>query len=287
MFKKLKVLAQYLLPQFFLSRCFGALAAIQQVKIKNWMIHRFIRRYQIDMQEALLEQAEDYACFKLFFIRQLKAACRPIDASHAAIVSPADGSLAACGDIEEGQLLQAKNLYFSLDSLLAKHQALSTAFAGGTFATIYLAPHNYHRVHMPLAGKLLQTIYIPGKLFSVNRMTSSLIPNLYGRNERLICIFETADAGLMAVILVGALLVGSIHTVWQPKAIRAATMQNQDFSTQSPPIFLEKGAELGYFTMGSTVIVLFQADKIRWSPTLKSHTLLQMGEAIGYLHEKD
>ena len=183
---------------------------------------------------------------------------------------------AQIGNIQKKQLLQAKNFYFDLGTLLGGDTQLADNFHDGTFATIYLAPHNYHRVHMPLDGKLVKTIYVPGKLFSVNRMTSEIIPNLYSRNERLICVFDTT-LGPMTIVLVGAMIVGSIQTVWMKNPIRANRIITETFSDG---IQLIKGAELGYFKLGSTVILLFGKDKILSQSTLTTTSTLQVGQQI-------
>jgi phosphatidylserine decarboxylase len=273
---RLLITLQSLLPQHALSQLAGKLADAKTPWLKNFLIQQFIQHYQIDLSEALIENPAEFASFNDFFIRQLKPDARSIAMGTHEVISPADGTISQIGFIREGQLLQAKQSYFDLNSLLGHQQELTTTFLDGEFATVYLAPHNYHRVHMPLTGTLRQCIYVPGKLFSVNRMTTELVPQLFARNERLITVFDTI-AGPMIVILVGALLVGSIQTVWMTTPIRHSQMM---INTPTTPLTLEKGTELGHFKMGSTVIVLFTKDRISWSPDLLPGSSLQLGQVL-------
>ncbi|MES2204347.1 MAG: archaetidylserine decarboxylase [Pseudomonadota bacterium] len=228
------------------------------------------------MSEAVEENPYAYATFNDFFIRRLKFSARVIDED---IVSPADGTISQLGYLENDSLLQAKGKTYSVLQLLASDEKLVITFTNGAHALIYLAPHNYHRVHMPMTGRLLQMIYVPGTLYSVSPTTAQHIDGLFAKNERVIAIFETA-VGKMAVILVGAMIVGSITTVWAgqitpPRKAREITTYN--YETEN--IQLEKGQELGYFSLGSTVIVLFEKDKINWFEEMQSHTT-QMGQSI-------
>lgn len=268
---------QYILPQHLLSSLAGKLAEAKTPWLKNFIIQKFMRTYQIDLNEAIIQDPTAFIDFNDFFTRRLKPTARPIDNNADSIISPADGTLAEIGAIHQGQLLQAKNMYFNLDTLLANDLDTTRPFANGQFATVYLAPNNYHRVHMPVDGQLLKTIYVPGKLFSVNRMTSTIIPNLYARNERLIAVFETAF-GKMAVVMVGALIVGSIQMAWMHEPVRGTevTMETPDKAIQ-----LKKGEELGLFKLGSTVVILFEDNKIRWADELQAGQLIQMGKLFG------
>ncbi len=275
MLKKIFVYLQYLYPQHLLSALVGRLADSPHLWLKNFLIQQFIRHYQIDLTDARLKNPDDYPTFNDFFIRQLDSDRRPIAADDHAIVSPVDGSVSQIGNIRKNQLVQAKQSYFDLEHLLGGDTHLAEKFYDGAFATLYLAPANYHRVHMPLTGKLIQSIYIPGRLFSVNTMTSTLIPNLYSRNERLVCVFDT-DAGQIVIVMVGALIVGSIQTVWMQTPIRA-----NHILTHNHAITLEKGAELGFFKMGSTVILLAEKDRIHWSKAIAAQAQVQFGEKIG------
>jgi phosphatidylserine decarboxylase len=277
MFKQLSTLWQFILPQHLLSKLAGLLCESTLPWLKDLLINQFIRHYKIDLQTAIIENSRDYRSFNLFFTRQLKPALRPIAAGVQDIVSPVDGSVAQIGQINKTQLLQAKNFYFSLDKLCG-NDADCLQFDNGAFATFYLAPYNYHRVHMPVKGHLKKTIYVPGKLFSVNHATSMAIPHLYSRNERLISLFTT-DIGDVAVILVGAMLVGSIQTVWMKQPIRKRQIEVQDVESNS--VTLEKGAELGYFKLGSTVIILCEKNKVQWAPSCQSGSTVQFGQSIG------
>ena len=213
MLKSLHVLLQYCAPQKTLSRFVGILANCRWVWFKNWAIKRLIRKYHVDKSEALLENLDDYPTFNSFFTRRLKPELRPIAAGDKTIISPVDGCISQIGKIDGDTIFQAKKFHFSTTSLLGGSIEDAQLFHQGQFATVYLAPRDYHRVHMPLTGTLIKSTYIPGQLFSVNQFTTQSVPNLFARNERLYCLFETA-AGPMAVILAGAMLVSSIKTVW-------------------------------------------------------------------------
>ncbi|MBV9576222.1 MAG: phosphatidylserine decarboxylase [Gammaproteobacteria bacterium] len=276
-FKKFSTYAQYILPQHLLSFLMGQLAEIRLPWLKNYFIRRFIKKYHLNLEEALDPNFKNYPCFNDFFIRRLKPTARPLAQDEHAIVSPVDGTIAEMGTIRQNQLTQAKHLYFTLDTLLANDKDSMSLFTNGNYATFYLAPHDYHRVHMPLSGHLIKTIYVPGRLFSVNRMTSEIIPNLYGRNERLITLYQTA-IGPTAVILVGAMIVGNIQTVWAKHPIRT----HQIHTTHHPQdIFLEKGMELGHFKLGSTVILLFPQNTMTWSPRLQPGSAIHFGQLVG------
>lgn len=276
---QLFILLQRLIPQHALSKVAGYFADLKSpICMKNFFINQFSKHYQISLREAAIEEPTAYLSFNDFFIRKLKAEARPIDNDPQSIISPVDGTIAQIGQINQKQLLQAKGTYFDLDHLLSDAD-LAQSFYNGSFTTLYLAPHNYHRVHMPIDGKLIETRYVPGKLFSVNRITSELIPNLYGQNERLVCVFET-KAGRMAVILVGALIVGSMQTVWMDEPIRAKQPIAQTYS--DGPI-LKKGDEMGLFKLGSTVILAFEQNMSSWLPELSVDHPVKFGQSIGDL----
>jgi phosphatidylserine decarboxylase len=225
-----------------------------------------------------------YGSFNEFFTRALREGARPVDPDPSALVSPVDGTVSEAGSLTEEKLLQAKGHDYTLRALLAGNTAWQRTFAGGSFATIYLAPYNYHRIHMPLGGELRESFYVPGKLFSVNRTTARLVPGLFSRNERVFCGF---DSGGMpwAIILVGALNVGSMATVWHgdvtPRRHREVTAL--PVTDALAPTALPKGAELGRFNMGSTVILLLPPRAVRWSEHLVAGRTLRMGERIGTL----
>jgi phosphatidylserine decarboxylase len=230
------------------------------------------------MSEAAESDPYRYGSFNEFFTRALKDGARAI-ASGPAIVSPVDGCVSEAGTIDRDRLLQAKGRDFGLTELLAA-QPWASRFEGGSYATIYLAPFNYHRVHMPLRGELQETVYVPGRLFSVNATTAQHVPGLFARNERVLTLFDS-DVGSFAVVLVGALNVGSMATVWAgditPAARRVITR------VPGPPTILEKGAELGRFNMGSTVILLFEPNRVRWHREVHAGSLVRLGESLGVI----
>jgi phosphatidylserine decarboxylase len=278
--KKLSVLIQYLTPQRALTSFAGWLSESRWKWLKTWEINYFIRKYNVNVNDAVKTNLDDYPTFNSFFTRYLKPELRPIANEQDAIVSPADGSISQLGEIKNDLIFQAKGFDYSLTTLLAGDQNLAKEFNNGIFATIYLSPKDYHRVHMPLTGKLKAAIYVPGNLFSVSQATAEGVRGLFARNERLISIFET-EAGPMAVILVGAMLVGSINTVWEgPKPARSITRQNY-----SGNITLERGAEMGHFKMGSTAIVLFAKNKAHWNQNFNANTVVRMGELLGKIEQ--
>lgn len=232
------------------------------------------------MQEAVEPNPFAYPSYNEFFTRTLKSTCRPIDSDTNSIVSPADGSIAQIGNIQDQALIQAKQHQYSLEALLGGDQQLADLFTNGNFATIYLAPKDYHRVHMPFTGKLEKMLYIPGKLFSVNNHATEFIPDLFARNERVVTIFNTV-AGPMAVILVGAMIVGSIETAWAGTITPPHYKKINSWEYRADDIILNKGAEMGKFKLGSTVIVLLPAGVAKWQNGLLPDTAVRMGERIG------
>lgn len=277
-----KIIKLFFQASFFqknLTFFLGKLAAARQRWVKNLFITVFCRCYVINMTEAVEENPFVYATFNDFFIRRLKATARPIDPVENVIVSPADGTLSEIGFLAHDCLLQAKGKQYSALQLLAGQTSLAKIFEDGAHALIYLAPHNYHRVHMPITGRLLQMIYVPGTLFSVSPFTAQHVDGLFAKNERVIAIFETS-IGKMALILVGAMIVGSITTVWAGKITPPRNRdQIAQFHYDSHPITFEKGEELAYFSLGSTVILLFEKDKVSWCEEL-SATAIKMGQGI-------
>lgn len=273
---------QYLLPQHLLSRLTGRLADCRIGWIKNQLIKAFIKRFNVDMSEALQEDPTAFSSFNDFFTRELKPDAREILADPSQLVSPADGAISELGELQHGQLMQAKGINYSLTRLLGGDLEKAQPFMGGSFATIYLSPRDYHRVHMPIQGRLLETIYIPGKLFSVNQATADNVPGLFARNERLVCFFET-PAGPMALILVGAMIVAGIETVWDGQvAPPARQVTLRDFNNPQP-VVLEKGQEMGRFKLGSTAIVVFGPDAVEWREDLQNGTPVKLGEALAKL----
>ncbi|MGB6306668.1 MAG: archaetidylserine decarboxylase [Steroidobacteraceae bacterium] len=276
---RLFVWFQYLLPQHGLSRLILAATRIRIPWFKNWIIRGFLRLYEVDVSEAAEIDPYRYGSFNEFFTRALKVGARPVAPDPDAIACPVDGCVSEAGAIDRDRLLQAKGRDYRLADLLAA-QPWASRFEGGSFATIYLAPFNYHRVHMPVRGELRETVFVPGSLFSVNATTARHVPGLFARNERILTLFDTAF-GQFALVLVGALNVGSMATVWAgditPAARRVITR------LPAPPTILEKGAELGRFNMGSTVILLFQPHRARWQPELQAGRMVRLGQALGTL----
>jgi phosphatidylserine decarboxylase len=270
----LVTLLQYLTPLHGLSRFSGKIANIQVPWIKNYIIRRFIKKYGVNMSEASETNPTTYASFNDFFIRHLKQGARPL--AKAPIVSPVDGYLSEMGAIEAGRLIQAKGKDYTLTELLGDSLEQTAPFINGQFATLYLSPKDYHRIHMPIQGRLIKTHYIPGELFSVQPATTRLIPRLFARNERVIAYFET-ELGLMAMVLVGAVIVGSIGTVWHGDFTRQKKPQ---VMYPENPIELKQGEEMGYFKLGSTVIVLFESG-INLDRELVTGDEVRMGQRLG------
>lgn len=280
--QRLFILSQYLLPHHLLSRLVGCLAECRIGWLKNILIKLFAKHYQVDMSQALIEDLTAYEHFNAFFTRALKEQARPLDATPGAILSPADGTISQLGAIEHGRILQAKGHSFSVLELLGGDADTAAPFMGGEFATVYLSPQDYHRVHMPVAGTLKEMIYVPGKLFSVNQTTAENVPELFARNERVVCLFDT-EHGPMAVVLVGAMIVASVETVWAglvtpPKRELRSTRYD---AASRAPIELAKGAELGRFKLGSTAIVLFGPQRVQWLDSLDTCSKVRMGQALG------
>ncbi|MGP1571423.1 MAG: archaetidylserine decarboxylase [Moraxella sp.] len=270
-------LAQNLLPQQKLSELAGNLARSQNPYIKKSLISAFAKVYDISLDEYQRENLTDYDSFNDFFTRELKPGQRPIDSTPNSIICPADGTISQIGTIHHDAILQAKGFNYSAGQLLADFE-LDKTFIDGQFATIYLAPSNYHRVHMPFDGKLIQSRYIPGSLFSVNKNTAENIPDLFARNERLVCIFET-DFGLASMVLVGAMIVAGIECVATGRLHRTPYIQEQKHE-----LLLKKGDELGRFYLGSTAIVLLpKSAHNQWYPSMVADKKVVMGEKIGQL----
>lgn len=278
------ILIQHLLPQHLLSRLAGRLAECRAAWFRRRFIRWFIARYQVDMSQALQEDPDQYENFNAFFTRALKPGLRPLPEDPLTVVSPADGAISAIGRITGETIFQAKGKAFSLAALLGGDAALAARFRDGHFATVYLSPRDYHRVHMPLGGRLEEMHYVPGKLFSVNQVTAENIDALFARNERAVCVFHT-EHGPLAVILVGAMIVAGIETVFAGQVCPTPDGQpgRSDYRQQDPAIRLERGEELGRFKLGSTAIVLTGPGMLEWLPGLCSGTPLRMGQAIGRL----
>ncbi len=270
---------QHILPQHLLSHWVGKLAHCRIAWVKNAFIRWFIKRYSVDMRLALEPDPLRYPQFNAFFTRALKPDARLICAGEKNIASPADGCISQLGDIKAGRIFQAKGFDFSAVELLGGDTTHAQPFAQGQFATIYLAPKDYHRVHMPITGKLIEMVYIPGRLFSVNMASVATIPNVFARNERVVALFDTA-MGKMAVVMVGAMIVASIETVWNGLVAPSRTREVQRSQYDGAEIILNKGDELGRFQLGSTVVLLF-APEVHWDPQLQAGSLLGMGQRLG------
>lgn len=278
------VALQHLLPQHGISRLVLAATRSRAPAFKNALIRLFAKGFRPDMRDAVETEPTAYASFNEFFTRALRPGTRPVDADPRAIVSPVDGTVSEAGRLTADRILQAKGHDYTLRALLAGNASWERSFIGGSFATIYLAPYNYHRIHMALGGELRESCYVPGRLFSVNRTTAQLVPGLFARNERVFCGF---DSGGMpwAILLVGALNVGSMATVWHgditPRWHRNLTAL--PVTDLFAPATLSKGDEMARFNMGSTVILLFPPGAADWSPGFSAGQIVRMGERIGTL----
>jgi phosphatidylserine decarboxylase len=270
------ILFQHIVPQRGLSHLVGALAASRVGFVKNTFIKVFANHYNIDMSLAAEENLIAYASFNDFFTRSLKVGARTIDATANSVVSPADGAISQLGKIGGDDVFQAKGQSFSVEKLVG-NAALAAPFQGGEFATVYLSPRDYHRVHMPFSGRLTDTLYVPGELFSVNSVTAQNVEGLFARNERMVCLFDTT-IGRMAVVLVGAMIVAGIETVATGKANPTGKIEHVKHDLQ-----LDKGAELGRFYLGSTAIVLFEPNKMKWLESLGADSVVVMGGKMGLM----
>jgi phosphatidylserine decarboxylase len=281
---RLFVALQYLLPHHFISRLAYRVTRSRVPLIKNALIRSFVGHFHPEMSEAEQPDPLQYQSFNAFFTRALRAQARPCDPDPAVLVSPVDGTVSQIGRLDGSWLVQAKGHAYTLESLLAADLSWAARFRGGAFATLYLAPFNYHRVHMPLRGALRAAWYVPGQLFSVNAVTAAGVPGLFARNERVVCMFGH-EALSFAVVLVGALLVGSITTVWHgevtPRAVRGCADLPLDASRAA--LNLDKGAELGRFNMGSTVILLLPPGSSEWLQGLAPGSSVRVGQALARL----
>ncbi|OCG07721.1 phosphatidylserine decarboxylase [Gilliamella sp. wkB178] len=278
MLNQFKAIIQYLLPKQLLTSIFGWLAKKRLGKVTTWMIIGFSKLYKVNLDEAKLDNVKDYQTFNDFFARELKDDARPIDDAANVIVMPADGVLSQFGTIQTNQLLQAKGHFYSLESLLACHPEMIKFFTNGSYATTYLSPKNYHRFHMPCDAILREMIYVPGSLFSVSQATTESIPNIFARNERVICLFET-EFGPMAQVLVGATIVGSIEVEWEGVITppRDGIMKRWTYAGE---VKLTKGQDMGCFKLGSTVITLFASHAIEFDSDLKVGDVTRVGQKL-------
>ncbi len=278
--ERLAVLTQYLLPKQALTRFGGLIAGARAGRMTTELIRWFIGKYQVDMAEAVDSDIASYASFNDFFTRALKPGKRPI--AVAALVSPVDGAVSQCGGIEGDQIFQAKGHRYSTRALVGGDGDLAAGFDNGHFATLYLSPRDYHRIHMPCDGRLLRMIHVPGDLFSVNPVTARGVPGLFARNERVVCVFDN-PAGRFVLVLVGATIVGSMATVWHgtvnpPRPGRIREWRYDDGS--QPAVSLRQGEEMGRFLLGSTVVMLFPAGPLRFNPGWASGAPIRLGELM-------
>ena len=275
---RLAVLPQYLLPKKLLTTLAGRFASAQLGGVTHGAIRRFVARYGVDMAEAQDPRIESYASFNDFFTRPLRDGARPL--APADFVCPVDGAISQLGPIARDQIFQAKGHSYSTRTLLAGNAALAAEFENGQFATLYLSPKDYHRIHMPCAGRLQRMVYVPGDLFSVNPTTARGVPGLFARNERVVCVFDTAR-GPFVLVLVGATIVGSMATVWHGvvNPPRPADVQRFDYAGQQ--IDLVQGAEMGRFLLGSTVVLLWPHGTLRFDPSWAPGGAIRMGQAMG------
>ncbi len=275
------VLLQHALPQHLLSRVVGRIAASERDWIRKPFIHRFINAYDVDMSEAAEPNPDAYRNFNDFFTRALRPGVRGEPTTATAIASPADGAISQIGDIADDRIYQAKGQSFGLTQLLGGDEQRAAAFRNGTFATIYLSPRDYHRVHMPFTGTLREMVYVPGRLFSVNETTAQGVDGLFARNERMVALFDTA-IGPMAVVMVGAMIVAGIETVWAgrvaPAEGRIAVTQ---YGQDTAPITLQRGDELGRFYLGSTVILAFPPGRADWNTGWQAGATVRLGDPLG------
>jgi phosphatidylserine decarboxylase len=272
---------QYVIPKRALSRIIYSVMRAESPLVKRTLIKSFLSGYRVNMAEAVQSDPLAYRSFNEFFTRPLRPGARTIAPGGDVIVSPVDGTVSQAGPLHGDAIIQAKGIQYSALELLAGDAQATQSYRNGNFTCIYLAPYNYHRIHMPFGGRLLKTVYVPGELFSVNAATARAVPRVFARNERVICEFDTA-LGRMAVILVGALFVGSMETVYAGEINPPPRRQKRAIAiSKGLGQTLTKGAELGRFNMGSTVVLLFQERKVRWEEFLQPLATVQMGRAIG------
>lgn len=273
-------LLQYIFSHRLPSRLFGFLSRCENKAWKNLIIRKFGKFYKINTKEAVSRDLNNYPSFNHFFTRQLKPGVRPITEIENGVACPVDGTVSQAGMITEGQLFLAKGKKYSIKGLLGGDNKRADLFNSGIFTTLYLSPQDYHRVHMPLDGTIEETVYIPGRLFLINNSTINAVPDLFAKNERVVNIFNT-EAGPMALILIGSIFSSSIETVWDGVITPSPAPEIRQWNYPFNPPLARKGEEMGRFNMGSTVIVLFGKDKVRWEPKLAPGSRVQMGELIG------
>ncbi|WP_084093229.1 archaetidylserine decarboxylase [Andreprevotia lacus] len=274
---RLFVLLQYLTPKLALTRFAGFVAGNDWGAVTQWIIRRFIRKYGVNMAEAADPAPTAYNTFNAFFTRALRADARPL--AQAALVCPVDGAVSQLGAIEADQIFQAKGHSYSTTALVGGDAQLAAQFQNGQFATIYLSPKDYHRIHMPCAGRLTRMIYVPGELFSVNPATARGVPGLFARNERVVCVFE-GEAGPFVMVLVGATIVGSMATAWHGVVNPPRSKAVREWRYDDQQVKLQQGDEMGRFLLGSTVVLLFPGRDAAFNPGWAAGTAVRMGEVM-------
>jgi phosphatidylserine decarboxylase len=283
---RLFVAMQHALPQHFLSRLVLRVTRIRLRPFKNLLIRNFVRHFKPKMSEAAQPNPLQYESFNAFFTRALNHGARPIDIDPTMLVSPVDGTVSQIGRLDGSKIIQAKGHDYTLEALLGDAPQWAERFKGGNFATLYLAPFNYHRIHMPVAGTLRGAWYVPGDLFSVNAVTAAAVPGLFARNERVVCVFEEGPRAF-AMVLVGALFVGSIGTIWHGDVTPHSPRTRVDLPLDSlrTPLKLNKGDEMGRFNMGSTVILLTSPGMLDWLPRYATGSIVEVGRMLARLQQ--
>jgi phosphatidylserine decarboxylase len=276
---RLAVLPQYLLPKLALTSLAGRIAGAKGGTKTTSLIRWFVGRYQVNMDEAANSDIGSYASFNEFFTRPLKEGARPLAKSD--FICPVDGAISQFGDIVDDQIFQAKGHLFTTQALVGGDESLAAQFKDGSFCNLYLSPKDYHRIHMPCDGRLTRMIYVPGELFSVNPTTARGIPGLFARNERVVCVFESEQHGPFVMTLVGATIVGSMATVWHGLVNPPRSKQVCEWTYEGDQVVLKKGEEMGRFLLGSTVVMLFQKDVIKFNPSWGPERSIRLGEMMG------
>jgi len=274
---RLAVLAQHLLPKRALTALAGSAASAHGGSLTTATIRWFVRHYGVDMSEAANPDIASYPTFNEFFTRALKPGARPLAAAD--LICPVDGAISQFGALDRNRVLQAKGHHYLTTALVGGDEALATQFDHGSFATLYLAPKDYHRIHMPCDGRLTRMLHVPGDLFSVNPPTARGIPGLFARNERVVCVFETAR-GPFVLVLVGATIVGSVATVWHGVVTPPRMKQVREWHYEQDLVRLKQGEEMGRFQLGSTVVMLFPPGPLRFSASWAPERPVRLGEAM-------
>ena len=280
MFERLAVLPQYLLPKQALTQIAGRVASWPGGRATTALIDWFVQRYQVNMAEAAQPDTATYATFNDFFTRELKAGVRPL--ANAALICPVDGAISQFGRVDGQQIFQAKGHHYSSVALLGGDAALARQFDNGLFATLYLSPRDYHRIHMPCDGVLRRMIHVPGALFSVNPTTAHGVPGLFARNERVVCLFET-PLGPLALVLVGATIVGSMATVWHGVVNAQRPFEVRQWHYEDASIQLKQGEEMGRFLLGSTVVMLWPKSLLEFNPQWQAGAPVRLGDSMATL----